>query len=81
MYLDLTGILKLGLYALDDVARNEAHLIVGDDFGLDHDPDLASRLDGERLFHSVEFHGDLFELREPLDVVLKVLAARAGPCG
>lgn len=78
---DLTRIFKLRLDTFDDIACDEAHLIVRYDLGLDHDPDFASRLDSERFFDAVELHGDLFELRESFDVVLEVLASRAGSCG
>ena len=44
--LDLTGIGKLLLDLLCDIARQEHHLILGNILGLDHNADLASGLDG-----------------------------------
>ena len=46
MDLDLTGIGKLGFDLLGDVAGEQDDLDLADLFGLDHDADLASRLNG-----------------------------------
>ena len=80
MYLYLSGILELALDPFNDVVRHEHHGIVIYHLGLDHYADLASCLDRVRFFDAVEVVGDLFEFREPLDVVLEIFSAcaRAG---
>lgn len=43
--LDLSGVLHLALDTLNDLARGDDHLIVGDLIGFDHYADLAAGLD------------------------------------
>src|SRR5512138_3245892 len=76
-HLDLPGILELALDAARDVGRERHRARVVDVLGLDHDPDLASRLDGVGLLHPREAVGDLLERLEPLHVVLDALAPRS----
>ena len=81
MDLDLTGIGKLLLDLLCDIARQKHHLILGNILGLDHNADLASGLDGVAARNAGEALGYLLELFEALDVVFDVLAACAGTGG
>ena len=74
----LTGIFKLVFNLLDDVAGDENHLLVADDFGLDHYAHFAARLNGERTLNALERGCDAFELFKALDVVLNILASCAG---
>ena len=75
--LDLTGVGELLLDLLGDVAGEQDHLILADVLGLDHDADLAARLDGVGARDAGEALGDLLELFEALDVVFDVLAPGA----
>ena len=77
-YLDLAGVGQLVLDLLGDIAREQDHLVLADVLRLDHDADLAAGLDGVAAGDAGEALGDLLELFETLDVVLDVLAARAG---
>ncbi len=52
---------------------------VGDLLALDHDANLASSLQGERLRDALERVRDAFEFFEALDVRLEDVASRAGP--
>ena len=73
------GLYHKGLLdAARDVLRQPDRFFVGDLLALDHDPDLASRLQRERFRHALEGVGDSLELLEALDVVFYVLASGAG---
>ena len=76
---DLAGILHLLLDGLGDLLRQNADAVVVDILGLDHDAHLAAALDGVALFDALEAVGNLFQLLQPLDVVLQALPAGAGP--
>src|SRR5438132_719525 len=76
---DLPGILQLRLDLPRNVARQPESLVVRDPIGLDDDPQLPARLDGEGFLHPLETVGDVLELLEPLDVRLEDLPARSGP--
>src|SRR5512142_2448619 len=60
--LDLARVLELGLDLLRDVLRQPQRFVVGDLRGLDDDPQLAPRLDRERLLHALEAVRDVLEL-------------------
>ena len=81
MDLDLTGVGQLFLYLLCDVARQKHHLILGNVLGLDHNADLAARLNGIAARNAGEALGDLLKLFKALDVVFDILAACAGAGG
>ena len=76
--LDLPGIIQLILDLLDDLAGDNHHSVVIDHIGLEHNPHLASGLNGEALFNAVEGGGNLLKLLKTLDVVLNVFAPGAG---
>ena len=76
MHLDLTGIIHLALDPGCDLVREDRHLVVRDLLGLDHDADLAARLNGKGLLDAGEVVCQLLELLQTLDVILEVLA----PC-
>src|SRR2546425_12937284 len=76
--LDLAGILKLLLHLARDVGGELKRPRVVHVLGLDQDPDLATRLDGEGLLHAGEAVRDLLQGFKPLDVVLDALPARSG---
>src|SRR5438552_14303166 len=76
--LDLTRVLQRVLDLLCDVARQPRRLKIVELLGLDHDPDLATRLDRERFFDARKAVRDAFEFLEPLDVVRVDLAVSAG---
>ena len=78
MNLDLTGVGQLSLDLLGDVAGQQDHLVLTDLLGLDHDADLAARLNGVAAGDAGEALGDFLKLLKTLDVVLDVLAACAG---
>src|SRR5204862_7609870 len=63
-HLDLARILELVFDAPRDVLRQPHGFLVGNLFALDHDPDLAPRLQRERFGHAAERVGDAFELFE-----------------
>src|SRR5947207_13627300 len=67
--LDLTRVLQRFLDLLCDVARQARRLKIVELLGLDHDPDLATRLDRERFFDARKAVRDAFELLEPLDLI------------
>src|SRR5207237_10176193 len=67
--LDLTRVLQRVLDLLCDVAGEPCRLKIVELLGLDHDPDLAARLDRERFLDAREAVRDAFELLAPLDVV------------
>ena len=79
--LDLTRILHFVLDALDDLLRKDERAGIVDVLGLNHDANLAARLNGEALFNALERIGDFLELLEALDVVFDGFAARAGTGG
>src|SRR5437763_15277654 len=62
--LDLARIFELVLDAARDVLREPDRFLVGNLLALDHDPDLAPRLQRERFGHALERIGDAFELLE-----------------
>ena len=76
--LDLSGIIKLVLDFLRDIARKNLHLVVINDFGLDHYANLASRLDCKGFLNSVKSTCNLFKLLKTLNVIFNVLSARSG---
>ena len=78
MDLDLTRVLELALELLDDLVRDDHHLLVVDLLRLHRYADFSARLDGVSLVDTREAVGDLLDLLEPLDVVLEVLASRSG---
>ena len=53
MDLDLSGIFKLVLYLLNNIASHYDHLIIRDNVGLDHNTYLTACLDCEGLFNTV----------------------------
>src|SRR5439155_21170262 len=73
----LTGVLQRVLDLLRDIAGEPRGLKVVELFGLDHDADLAARLDRERLLDTREAVRDALELLQSLDVVGDDLAASA----
>ena len=78
MDFDLAGVGQLLLDLLCDIASQEHHLILGNLLGLYHYADLAACLDGIAACNTGEALGYLLELFEALDVILDILAARAG---
>ena len=70
MDLDLAGIGELGLDLLGDVPGQQGHLILADLLGLDHDADLAARLDGVAAGDAREGPGHGLQLLQALDIVL-----------
>src|SRR6185503_2583474 len=68
-HLDLSGILELLLHLARDVGRELERSRVVDVLGLDQDPDLAPRLDRERLLHAGKAVRDLLERLQALHVV------------
>ena len=76
--LDLTRILEFIFDLLADISCKSGHRVILDLLGLDHDTDLSTRLDRVRGFDALEGGRDLFELLQTLDVILQILAARAG---
>src|SRR5258706_5032463 len=79
--LDLAGVLELVLDSSRDILRQPDRLLVGDLLALDHDANLASRLQGERLRDALERIGNAFELFEAFDVRLEDVSPRAGSRG
>src|SRR5205814_8845012 len=79
--LDLAGVLELVLDAAGDVLRQPHRLLVGDFFALDHDPDLAPRLQRKRLRDALERIGNAFKAFEALDVRFQNIATCAGTGG
>src|SRR2546428_4750227 len=74
---DLAGVLQRVLDLLRDIARESRGLKVVELFGLDHDADLAARLDRERLLDTREAVRHALELLQSLDVVRDDLAPSA----
>src|SRR5580765_7374315 len=79
-HLDLARVFELVLDPPRDVLRQPDGFLVGDLLALDHDPDLAARLQRERLRDALERVGDPFELFQALDVGLEDVAARPRTC-
>src|SRR3954454_11977749 len=78
-HLDLAGIVELLLDVARDLVRQERGSVVVDLLRLDDHADLPAGVDGVDLVHADVAPGDLLELREPIDVGLERLAARARP--
>ena len=76
--LDLAGVFELAFDAACDVAREPDRLIVGDAVALDHDADLAARLEREASGHALERLCDALEPLKALDVGLQQIPPRAG---
>ena len=73
--LDLTGVFQLVLDTLGQLAGQNDHLILADLLGLHHHAYLAARLNGIALLHTGIGAGDLLQLLQTLDVILKVFTA------
>src|SRR5712692_11995399 len=80
-YLDLTRVLQRVLDLLRDVAGEARGLEVIELVGLDHDADLATRLDSEGFLDAGEAVRDALELLQTLDVVRDDLASSTGARG
>src|SRR5215203_4902225 len=77
--LDLPWVLELGFDASRDLFGERRHADVVHVVGHDHDPDLATGLNGEDALHSLIARRDALEPLESLHVRLERLAPRAGP--
>src|SRR5687767_2998571 len=75
-HLDLPRVVECVLDALDDVAVETPRGVLVYLVGLDHDADLAPRLKGVRLLHTLEAERHIFQRLDALDVVVHVFAPR-----
>src|SRR6266571_9150398 len=76
-HLDPPGIFHPGLDLLRQIGRQERELVVADLVGPGDHPDLAARLDGIGLLHSLHLVRDPLQLLDPAHVVDDALAPRA----
>ena len=76
-----TDLARVGQILFDlfrDVLAQQIGGIVIHIVGIDHDTDLAARLDSVRLGHAFEAGGDAFQFFQTFDVVLQQFLAGAG---
>src|SRR5579884_114578 len=78
-HLDLPRVLELPLDLAGDLVGQQCGGVVVDLAGGHHHPDLAPGLHRVDLVDAVVAHRDLLEVAQPLDVLLKRLAARPRP--
>src|SRR5690606_14212339 len=79
-HLDLPRVLQLVLQLARDLLAELRHGRVIDVLRIDHDADLAARLNREAALDAGKAVGDFLELLEPLHVGLEHLSARPGAC-
>jgi hypothetical protein len=79
VYLDVAGILKLILDALDDFFGHQHTARVVDILGLNDDAYLAACLNGKGFLDALERIGNFLKLLQPLDIMLDRFAPCAGP--
>ena len=78
--LDLSRILALGFYLLDNLAGEHGHFIITYHLRLNHNANLSARLNGVRLLNTLERGGNFLELLKSLYVILDILAPCARSC-